>query len=618
MRAPQDIPETPIGVSGDLTKLRDARYLGVLGRLRSRTGLAEARAEMDVIARRLQREYPNENADLGIRVVPLQDDLVSQARPTLILLMGAVGFVLLIACLNVANLLLARSVSRSREMAIRAALGAGRRRVVRQLLTESALLALLGGALGVVLAVWGLPFLRATLPQDTPRLAEVSLSTAVLGFTLGISLLSALLFGLAPALQMSRDALAADLQGGRSATPDPARHRLRGLLAAGEIAMALVLVVGAGLLLKSLWRLQEASPGFHAEGVLTLRVSLPPSDGQTPASRRAFFDEVVERFRDIPGVQAVGATGRLPLTGRSISAEIRVQGRSYAPSEAPAVCWRTATPGYFSALEIPLVKGRMFSAADGAGAQPVALVNETMALRVWPGADPIGQRIGTAMDGDEGSWATVVGVVGDTPQQSVAVGVLPEMVRPFAQESLFPGDSMTITARVAGEPEKMVPAFRAALAALNREAPISDIRTMESVGRASVARQRSAGQMLALLAGLALALAAVGLYGLLAYLVDERTREIGIRLALGARPLDVLLQVLRGGLRLAAAGVVAGLVLAGALTRVLSGLLYTVSATDPATFVLVVGILLGAAACASYLPARRATRVDPIVALRCD
>jgi putative ABC transport system permease protein len=260
----------------------------------------------------------------------------------------------------------------------------------------------------------------------------------------------------------------------------------------------------------------------------------------------------------------------------------------------------------------------MFNAGDGAGAPRVALINQTMARRLWPATDPLGQRINTAMDGEEGSWVTVVGVVGDTPQQSIAVGVLPEMYRPFAQESLFPGDSMTITARVDGEPERMVPAFRAALAALNRDAPISDVRTMESVGRASVARQRSAGQMLGLLAGLALALAAVGLYGLLAYLVDERTREIGIRLALGARPLDVLLHVLRGGLRLAAVGIVAGLVLAGALTRVLSGLLYTVSATDPVTFALVVGVLIGAAACASYVPAWRATRVDPIVALRCD
>jgi putative ABC transport system permease protein len=617
--ARDDVPELGPLAPVDVKTLRDSRYFAVLGRLAPRVDRAAAQAEMDVIARRLVAAYPVDNADAGVNVVPLQAQLAGATRPSLLLLMGAVGFVLLLGCANVANLLIARAVRREKEIAIRSALGAGRGAIVRQLLTESAVLAALGSALGLVLAAWAGQALLAWLPPETPRLADVRLSLPVLAFTGALAALVTAAFGLLPALGAARADLHPLREAGRTSRSDPARERARGALVVAELAVALVLVTAAGLLAKSLWRLETTSPGLRPERVLTARVSLPGASRRPPAEARAFYARALDRLRALPGLEAVGAAQTLPFQGPSWQAGLKVEGHAVERSREPDVCWRVVSPDYLRTLGVPLLRGRSLAESDTAEAPAVALVNATLARRVFASEDPIGRRLVTGLDGNrESYWVTVVGVVGDTPQQSVAAPVMPEVYRPLAQESRFSGESMRLVARTAGDPLDAAAAVRGAVAQLDPEVPVSDVATLAELGRGSIARQRVTGQMLGAFAAIALLLAALGLYGVLAGLVGERTHEIGVRVALGARPADVIAMVMRRSGRLVAAGTVLGTAGAIATTRLLAGFLYEVTATDPATFAAVVGLLAATAAIASYLPARRATRVDPLVALRTE
>lgn len=613
-RAPREIPEIGVPISQDVTQLRDARFLGVLGRLRDGVGLEQARAEMGAIAARLEKAFPEDNLGTGVHIQGLRDSLVGAARPTLRMMSGAGAFLLLIAAVNVAALLLSRALRREREIALRLALGAGRRRLLSQLLAEGLVLALGGAAGGIALAAAAGPLLRLALPVDVPGFAVARLDLGVLAFTLAVSMGAALLFSLVPALQAPLDP-ARVLHGGR-ATSGPTRHRLHAALVVAELGLAVVLVAGSGLLLKSLWRLETARAGIEATSVVTLRVSLPAARSLPETLRKQFFDDAVARLAALPGVHSAGAVQTLPFAGRGISAGLRVEGRSFATHEVVDTCWRTVTPDYLRTLGVPVLRGRGFGAEDGASAAPVALINARLAGLLWPSADPLGQRIGTGMDGEEGALATVVGVVGDVPQEGVASGVRPEMYRPLAQQTRFAAESMSVAVRVAGPAAPVLEGLRQAVRSLNPQAPVTDVKPLAELRRATTARQRGAGAALTLFGVLALLLAAVGLYGVLAFAVGERRREFGVRLALGARPADVVAQVLAGGLRLVAGGIALGLLGALGLARVLTGLLYEVAPADLPTLAAVAALMASVALLASYLPARRAAQLDPALALR--
>lgn len=614
-RAPRDIPEVGVPIEVDVTQLRDARFLGVLGRLGPRVSLEGARAEMAAIARKLEQQFPEENAQNGVNLAPLRESLVGGTRPTLSLMAGAVTLVLLIAAANVASLLLVRSLRREREIAIRTALGAGRGRLASQLLAEGTVLAAFGAAGGLVVASWGGALLRAALPGDLPSFTASRLDAPVLAFSLLVSVATALAFSLVPVLHTRLD-LGSALHGGRGATLGPRQHLLHGILVATELALAVVLVTAAGLLLKSLWRLETAATGVEVSSVVTLRASLPAARALPEAQRKAFFDAVVQRVSALRGVEAAGAIQTLPFAGRGISAGLRVEGRAFAIADVVDTCWRAVTPGYFRALGIPVLRGRGFEPADGASAPRVALINARLAKLLWPDSDPIGQHIGTGMDGDDTDYATVVGVVGDAPQEGVAAGIRPEMYRPLLQQSRFAAESMSVAIRVKGDPAPVLASLRDAVRAVNRQAPVTDVKRLEELRRATTARQRGAGAALGLFGSLALLLAAVGLYGLLAFVVGERSREFGVRLALGARPADVVRQVLARALGLVGAGLASGLAIALGFGRVLAGLLHGVTPQDAPTLGAVVLVLGIVALFASYLPARRASRVDPALALR--
>jgi predicted permease len=618
-RARRDVPEAGINLPGvDHTQIRDGRFLSVLGRLKADVPLSEARAEMTLIGDRLRAAYPDANADTGVNLVPLQEQLVGDTRRLLLLLGGVVAFVLLIACVNLANLTLARAVRREREMAVRAALGAGRARLVRQMLTESLVLAVLGGLAGLGLALAVRPLLASLMPPGLPVLVEQGSSASLFAFASVAAVVAALLSGLAPALQASAGDLARSLRAGsRGAGSDPRRDRLRASLVTVQVALAVVLVAGASLLGRSVWRLQQAPLGFAADGALSLEVSVPPGGSRSRADMRALHARVIERLQTLPGVTAVGAIHALPLTDSGWSANVRVEGRTFVANEAPDVSWRVVSTGYFDAMKVPLRHGRGFSAGDGEGAPPVALVNETLARVLWPGEDPLGRRIGTGLDGD-GAVATVVGVVGDTPQTAPRIAALPEMYRPLAQETRYSASTMSLVIRTAGAPVDVVPAVRRAIWEVDPTLPIAKVQPLSDLALLSTARERVTGALLALFGAIALFLAALGLYGVLSCLVSERLREFAVRMALGASPGQVTGLVLRRAMTLVVAGAAFGLVGALALSGTLGSLLFEIAPTDPVTHAGVVATLLGVGALAAWLPARRATRVDPILSLKED
>jgi putative ABC transport system permease protein len=591
---------------------RAGGVLGVMGKLKPGVTLEQARSDLSAIAGNLEQQYPQTNTGLGVTLVPLHEQVTGGVRRALLVLLGAVSFVLLIACANVATLLLARSASRKKEVAIRAALGAGRGRVIRQLLTESVLLSVAGGAIGLALARWGIDFILSMSPAEIPRQSEIGIDAWVLAFTSGVSIMTGVVFGIAPAIQASGTDPGQSLKDGGRASSSPTRHRLRSALVVSEIALTLVLLIGAGLLIRSFSRLMQVSPGFITNNVLTVGIALPQSRGASAAEANAFYDELFKRIEDLPGVESVGAVTRLPLTAAGVSTKIDIEGRPLPVAERPEVEFRRASRNYFRTLGIPVLNGRSFNEQDRAGAASVVIINEAAARLFWPDEDPVGRRIKT-IPNPNAPWSTIVGVVGDVRHFGLDAEPRPELYIPFDQG---PPTGPFMVIRTSDDPLSVVGAVRAQIQSVNKDQPLGSIQTMSRVLDTSVAARRFNMLLLGLFAGLALLLAAVGVYGVISYSVSQRTQEIGVRIALGAGSSNVLGLILGQGLKLVGAGVATGLVGALAITRIMSSLLFGIGATDPVTFFAISLLLVGVAMMACYVPARRATKVDPMVALR--
>jgi len=591
------------------------RFLSVVGRLKPGVSFEQAAAELKTIHARLELESTY-NKGYGAEVIPLREQFFGNIRKALWLLLGAVGFVLLIACANVANLLLSRVAAREKEIALRTALGARRVRVIRQLLTESLLLSVLGSLLGLLVAWWGIGALVAISPRELTHLQGVRLNLTVLGWTLGISLLTAVIFGIAPALEATRlnlnDALK---EGGKGAEGQGSRsRRLRGALVVAEVALALMLLASAGLLVRSFLRLQKINAGFETENVLTMVLRLPAGKYPEDPQMVAFFRRALERVRALPGVRSAGMVNFLPLYGGLGSATgFHIEGQpAPPPGEGPGASVRVADAGYFKTMGIPLLRGRNFTETEEAEARGVVIVSESLARKYFPDEDPLGKRIKVFMS-EEPAWTEIVGIAGDVRYDSLTEEAEPTVYEPHP-ELTYP--FMTLVIRTNGDPEALAPAVRREISALDPDQPVSDVRTMNQVMADTVGRARFNTLLLGLFAGLATLLAAVGIFGVMNYSVTLRTREIGLRMALGAEPGRVLMLVLRQGLLLTLIGIGVGLAGALALTRVMSGLLFGVGATDPATFAAIVLLLAVVSLIACYIPARRATRVDPLVALK--
>ena len=615
---------------------RGLRSAGVLGRLKRGVTLARAQAEMNTIAARLAETYPGDNRGRGIRVMSLREQVVKNLRPAILVLTGAVGLVLLIACANVANLLLARATARRREMAIRAALGAGRGRLIRQLLTEHTILALAGGALGLLVATWAVGLMSA-LPKGAPSLFvpyafthdDVGIDWIVMAFTATLAFATACLFGLSPALDTARLDLVDSLRGGGSSTATRRTSRTRATLVVAEIALSAMLLVGAGLLLRTFVELQHVDLGFNPEHVLRFDVSLPPAKYSSLTRTQAFFDALVERLRARDGVEAVGAAEYLPLAGADSATPVYVDGWPRpAPGEAVQAHYRSVTPGYFAAMGMTLATlfpGRGVTDRDGADAPRVAIINETMARRHFPNQNPIGQRIAITIealrfrpDGPPtldlpSAMREIVGIVSDVKHAAVQGDALVEVYIPFAQR---PARAMSLVVRTAGDPLALAADARRAVASLDPEQPISNVNAVSDLVAASIAQPRFNVMLVSAFAALALVLALAGVYGVMSYSVALRAREIGVRLALGGRTRDIAALVIGHGMRLAALGLAIGVGGSLALGRVMAGLLFGVTPTDPVAIAGAGALVLAVAFGASYLPARRAMRIDPIVALR--
>jgi len=592
---------------------RDNRYVEVITRLKAGVTIAQAKAQLDTINQRLSQTYRETNTGWTVRLTTLQDSLVGRTRSSLLLLLGAVAFVLLIACANVANLLLARATARQKEIAVRTALGASRFRVIRQLLTESVLLSTAGGAVGLLLSLWLTKLLISVSPPNSPRFDEIRPDTRVFLFTLALAVLTGLVFGLAPALQASRINLNERLKEGGRMGGGSSHNRVRSMMMVSEVALSFVLLVGAGLLIKSFIRLRDVSPGFNSANVLSVRVSLPSAKFPKGASRVRMLRQVVEHIRSLPGVQSAGAVLSLPLGGDTFNvgrSYIR-EGRPATPEESANAAYLAATPDYFHALQIPLVAGRAFTDQDTEQTPKVVVVNESMARQLWPGESPVGKRI--TIWRDETFPREIVGVVGDTkPSLDSEAGS--QMYVPYAQDSNWSGMSLVI--RTNGDPAASTAAVRSEIRSLDKGIPVFNVKTMNEVLALSVGPRRTPMLLLSAFAGVALLLAMIGIYGVTAYHVTQRTQEIGIRMALGAQMRDVVNLVLKGGMALAFIGIGLGLIGAFALTRLMRSLLFGVQPTDIATFVIVSLSLFVTALIACYLPARKATKVDPLVALR--
>lgn len=597
---------------------RGAHYVSVLARLRDGVELAAAQAEMTGIAARLEEAYPGPNAGWTVNLYRLHDLTVEGIRPVLRVLAAAVLAVLLVVCANVANLLLVRAARREREMAVRTALGAGRGRLARQLLTETLLLALGGGALGLLFGVWGTRVLVAMNADDIPRAAEIGLDSSVFLFTLAVALVAGLLAGLAPVVHSSRADLQGSLKEGASGAGEGSRARLlrRGLVLT-EVALAVVLLVAAGLLIRSLHEMASISPGFEAEGVLTARVSLPEASYPGEPEIEGFYRRLGERLAAIPGVESEGAGFPLPLTGSDYFLTYSIEGRPEPPpQEAPSAGIRFVTPGYLETLEVPLLAGRRFTEEDRAGSRPVALVDRVMAEREWPGGSPLGARITfSGPDADEEDWMEVVGVVGEVRHAELGTEPDAQIYLPMAQS---PMDTATLVLRTTGDPEALIGAVHDAVREIDRSLPIYRVRTMEAVVAASLADQRFSATLLGVFAALALVLASLGVYGVISYSVAQRGRELGLRMALGARRDGVLRLVVRQGMGLVLVGVGVGLAGAFLASRLLRSLLYEVGSGDLATYVAVPVVLTLVGLVATLIPALRATRVDPVVALKTE
>jgi predicted permease len=607
----------PLALTSQEATNRGRHYLQVIARMKTGVTYEQAQAEMTTIAARLSQQYPDQNTDLGATVTPLHEHVAGDIKPALLVLLGAVGFVLLIACANVANLLLARAAVRQKEIAVRVALGASRLRLIQQFLTESVLLALVGGIVGLLLSVWGVNLLKTFIPPNISQAKAITIDAKVLIFTLLVSLLTGLIFGLAPATQASNFNLNETLkEGGRDSVAGSRGNRIRSLLVVAEVAVSLILLVGAGLLINSFLRLRSVDPGFSTGNLLTMSIVLPQQKYAEHGQRSAFYTELVNRIEALPGVRSAAVTNWIPLVRQGDSIGFSIEGRPDPVGKRPTVVTRVVHPHYFRTMGIQFLLGREFSEQDRVDAPAVAVISETMARRYWPGEDPLGKRFtpGNPTSTDPDDWLTVIGVVKDVRQFELVADPKPQMYLSYVQAGFFAPRNLIVSTNV--EPLSLAATVRQAVWAIDKDQPVSNISTMEDVLSESIARQRFSMLLLGIFAALALVLAAVGIYGVMSYSVAQRTHEIGLRMALGAQPRDVLKLVVGGGLKLVLIGVAIGLVAAFILTRVMSSLLFNVSATDPTTFITISLVLICVAVLASYIPARRATKVDPMIALR--
>jgi putative ABC transport system permease protein len=599
---------------------RGQNNLTVIGRMKPDVTVAQGQLELDDISTYLRDNFPiHERLGTQMRSASMHGEAVGHVQPVLFVLLGAVGFVLAIACANVANLMLVRTSTRDREFAIRGAMGGSRGRIMRQVLTESALLAVLGAGLGIVLATWGIDLLLALRPENLPRVESVGIDANVLGFTLGASLLAAFLFGLGPAMQSTRTQLAQALKDRGSASDGPRRNRLRGTLVIGEMALSLVLLIGAGLLLRSFVMLSKVEPGFSSERVLTANFSLPFFSYREWDKRTGFFRELTERMAAIPGIESVGGVTPLPLSGEARTGHFTLDESDVEQWTRNEADYRPIMPGYFETMQTSMLSGRRFSAADNqTGAPSVAIVDETFAAQVWPDDDPIGQRLviqvpNRTQTGAQTAWAEVVGVVQHVRHTDLSQDSRPTLYLPYETDGWF---ELSLVAKTSVEPLSVVDAIRREVQAIDADLPMFAVRTMDDYVADAMAPTRFALVLIAVFAGVAMVLASVGLYGVISYIVRQRTREIGVRIAFGAEGRNIMRLLLGKGLALAAAGVGIGLVAAYGLTRVMENMLFGVSASDPTTFAGIATLLVAVAALACYVPARRAMRVDPMMALR--
>ena len=612
----------PLAWSDQERAIRGDHNYGVIGRLKDGVTLQQAQAELNAISNRLAQDYPDDNKGWGAIAVPLRENLVSDVRPALLILLGAVALVLLIACANVTNLMLSKALSRRKEMAVRAALGANRRRLLQQALAETLLLALAGGALGLIFAHYSVILIVKFLAQRLPRSGEIALDGRVLAFTLGISLLTGFLAGLLPALRMAKADLNQALKQGLGRTAaDFGGGRTRNMLVVSEVALSLMLLIGAGLLIRSLWVLHAVNPGFDPHGVVTLNVAIPTGKFTVPAQQIGYYGRVLDRVRSLPGVRSAGLTDSLPLSDDGSHQPLSVEGRpAAAMADLPEVEVRLISPGYMSAMHIPLLRGRDINDSDAGGRAGAVLISESMAKFLWPNEDPIGKRLTLYFFPE--LTRVVVGVVADVKISAMnEVQPQPTLYYPLAQMSAARGENwrsfgMNLAVRTKAAPLSVVPEITNAIRETDAEVPLLNIQTMDDSVSASLSPERFTMLLLGAFAGLALLLAAVGIYSVMSYSVSQRTNEIGIRVALGASRGNVLLLVVRQGLMLALIGSAIGIAGALMLSRVMRSQLYGVQPTDPVTFVTVAGLLMVVVLAASYIPARRAIRVDPIMALR--
>ncbi len=608
---------TPIAFTAEQLENFGSHYLFVVGRLQTGVTVEQANAELLVLTRQMARQHPETNATISrFFTEPLQDNYTRDVHRALLVLLAAVAFILLIGCANIANLLLARAAGRQREIAMRMALGARRGRILCQLLTESALLALTGGLFGIMLANWCFNFLRALIPEDLSGTVSLALDFRVLGFAVLVSLVSSLFFGLAPALQVSRVDLNDVLKEGTRGASGSRHKTLRNLLVVGEVALSLMLLVGSGLLLKSFSNLRGLDPGFRSDHVLTLRLVVPQTKYNDFAKRTEFFQRVLERVKQLAGVSAAGFTSALPLTWRGGT-------NSFTPENMPLQRGltydandRVITPGYFEAMRIPLRRGRMLQDSDGGNAPLVAMINETMARKFWPNQDPIGKRFKVADPSEKAPWVRIVGVIGDVRQMSLNEPPRQEMYFPYWQAKdnwALPRD---LVIRTQGDPHNLMRAWRRAVWSIDRDQPISNMMTLDELLDQEVTQMRVQTMLLGALASLALILACIGIYGVLSYVVAQRTREIGVRVALGADAANILRTVAAQGMTLTGVGIAAGLLASVLVSRLLESLLFGVKATDPLIYLGAVLVFTAVALLACFIPARRAANVDPMVALR--
>jgi predicted permease len=594
-------------------KFVGTRNLHLIGRLKPGVSPEQAQAEMNTIALGLEQQYPGPNTGMELSLTTLHEQVVGSVRQALWVLFGVVGFIMLIACSNVANMLLARSSGRRKELGVRLAVGASRLRLIRQLLTEFVMLAALGGALGLLLAYLGCKLLIAVSPDKLPRTAEIELNWYALGFTAAVTLLTGIIFGLIPALHTSKLDLTESLkEGGRSAAGGISGGRSRRLLVVAEVALTLVLLIGAGLMITSFVRMLAIDPGFKPERLLTLSLALSSADYDDRQRQIGFYQQLMQRIERLPGVETVTAINRLPMTGDVGNSSFNIKGRPPVnPNEKPTnAAHRVVSHDYFRVLGIPLERGRTFTAGDAAGTPGVAIINRTAARVFWPNEDPLGKLIGP---NGVPNWLTIVGVIGDVRHAALGVEPQPEIYWTYPQ---YPARHIDLLIRTTTDPLSLTSVVRNEIWAIDKTLPVSDVRTMDERLSASVAQPRFYSLLLTIFAAVALLLATVGIYGVISYAVNQRTHEIGIRMALGACPRDVLSMIITQGMKLALAGIVIGLGGALALTRLMKNLLFGVSATDPMIFTMIALLLMFVALLACWIPARRATKVDPMTALR--